>query len=263
MEGKRQKEERETVFWAEKTWEELEEDRKKKLIVLVPVGQIEEHGWHLPVKTDAFLVEAIARKVAQELKGEVPVLVTPTVWTGYSTREVMRWPGCLNLRLETFISLMEDICSSLVKMGFHKIVVISGHGNHTGALEVVARKIADCYGVYLVVTAPHIIARQEIEKILERGKKGSCHAGEYETSLMLYLCPENVRQDRLTDVDTLKFTDWPFYGRVFISTWGMQKSITGAYGDSLVATADKGKKLFAVITAAYVEFLKDWSKRWK
>ncbi|HOJ39996.1 MAG TPA: creatininase family protein, partial [bacterium] len=249
-----------SLFLAEKTWQELKEAVEKKTIILVPVGQVEGHGWHLPVNTDAFLAEAITRRVAELVSAEMPVLVTPTVWSGYSTREVTRWPGCLNLRMETFLALMEDLCASLIEMGFRRIAVVSTHGNHTGALEVVARKIADRYGVYLAITVPTIIARKEIESFLEKGRKGSCHAGEYETSLMLYLSGESVRQDKLTDVDTLRIADWRFYGKVFISTWGLQKSITGAYGAPTAATAEKGRRIFEAIVSVYAEFLKDWGK---
>ncbi|MCM8768994.1 MAG: creatininase family protein [Candidatus Omnitrophica bacterium] len=247
--------------WGELTWQELEQVIKKSPVVLVPVGQIEQHGWHLPVETDAFLAEVIATKLAETMSQEMPILVIPTIWTGYSTAEVTRWPGCLNLRLETFMALLEDVCSSLIKMGLKKFVLISTHGNHTGALEVVARKMADLHKIYLAVTIPSVIAKKEIESILEKGKMGSCHAGEYETSLMLYLAEDKVKKESLTNEDILRWADWPFYGQVFVSTWGMQKSLTGTYGDPTAATAEKGRRIFESILKAYQAFLRDWGQR--
>jgi len=242
--------------FVEKTYEELKEAISKNAVVLIPVGQTEEHGLHLPVKTDAFIAEKICERIAE--LSEIPVLVMPTIYYGYSTKEVFNWPGCPGIKIETFISLVYDICSSLVKMGFKKIVVVSSHGNHTGALEVVVRKIADDFGVYMALTVPTVIAKEKINKILEMGWRGSCHGGEYETSLMLYLDEKSVKMKKATDVDILKI-DKKFYpGKVFISTWGLQKSKTGIYGAPEAATKEKGEKIFNAIIEEYLEFLREF-----
>jgi len=242
--------------FVEKTYEELKEAISKDTVVLIPVGQTEEHGLHLPVKTDAFIAEKICERIAE--LSEIPVLVMQTIYYGYSTKEVFNWPGCPGIKIETFISLVYDICSSLVKMGFKKIVIVSSHGNHTGALEVVVRKIADDFGIYMALTVPTVIAKEKINKILEMGWRGSCHGGEYETSLMLYLDEKSVKMKKATDVDILKI-DKKFYpGKVFISTWGLQKSKTGIYGAPEAATKEKGEKIFNAIIEEYLEFLREF-----
>jgi len=242
--------------FVEKTYEELKEAISKDTVVLIPVGQTEEHGLHLPVKTDAFIAEKICEKIAE--LSEIPVLVMPAIYYGYSTKEVFNWHGCPGIKIETFISLVYDICGSLIKMGFKKIVIVSSHGNHTGALEVVVRKIADDFGIYIALTVPTVIAKEKINKILEMGWRGSCHGGEYETSLMLYLDEKSVKMEKATDVDILKI-DKKFYpGRVFISTWGLQKSKTGIYGAPEAATKEKGEKIFNAIIVEYLEFLREF-----
>jgi len=242
--------------FVENTYEELKEAISKDTVVLIPVGQTEEHGLHLPVKTDAFIAEKICEKIAELT--EISILVMQTIYYGYSTKEVFNWPGCPGIKIETFISLAYDICSSLIKMGFKKIVIVSSHGNHTGALEVVVRKIADDFGVYIALTVPSVIAKEKINKILEMGWRGSCHGGEYETSLMLYLDEKSVKMERATDVDILNINKKFYPGRVFISTWGLQKSKTGIYGTPVAATKEKGEKIFNAIVGEYLEFLKEF-----
>lgn len=240
----------------ENTYKELKEAIDKNSVILLPIGQIEEHGLHLPLKTDAFIAEKICEKIGEI--SEIPVIVMPTIYYGYSTKEVKKWPGCPSIKIETFISFVYDICSSLIEMGFKKIVIVSSHGNHTGALEVVVRKIADDYGVYIALTIPNVIAKEKINKILEAGWRGSCHGGEYETSLMLYLDEKNVKMEKATDVDILKINKKFYPGKVFISTWGLQKSKTGIYGAPKYASKEKGKKLFNAIVEEYLEFLKEF-----
>ena len=244
-----------SIYFSERTWEELKEAVDKNTIILIPVGQVEEHGLHLPVKTDVFIAEKICEKVTSEIKNRIPVLVTPPVWSGYSTKEVMRWQGCMNLKIETFINLTYDICSSIIKMGFKKIVLVSCHGNHTGALKIVVRKIADDSGIYMALTIPTVIAKDDINKILEKGKEGSCHGGEYETSLMLYLDKKSVKMEKATDADILKIKSKFYPSKVFISTWGLQKSKTGIYGAPTSATEEKGRRIMSAIVSQYRDFL--------
>ena len=238
------------------SWDELKEIIEKNPVVLIPVGQIEEHGLHLPVKTDAFIAEKICERISEI--SPIPVIFMPTICYGYSTNEIKKWPGCPGVKIETFINYVYDICSSLVEMGFKKIVIVSSHGNHTGGLEVVVRKIADSYGLYIALTIPNVIAKEKIKKILEKGWRGSCHGGEYETSLMLYLDKENVKMEKATDADILKINKKFYPGKVFISTWGLQKSKTGIYGAPKYASEEKGKKLFNAIVKEYLKFLKEF-----
>ena len=61
---------------------------------------------HLPIKTDAFIAEEVAKRVAEKIEDELPVLVMPTIWSGYSMKAVSRWPGTIRLKPETFINII-------------------------------------------------------------------------------------------------------------------------------------------------------------
>jgi len=247
-----------SIYFLDQSWPELKEAVKNNTLIILPVGQVEEHGMHLPVKTDAFIAEEVAKRVAEKIKSEIPVLVMPTIWSGYSMKPVAKWPGTIRLKPETFISMVFDICASIIEMGFKKIILISSHGNHTGMLRVVVRKIADEYGVYIALTFPVLMAKEEFKRISKAGKEGSCHAGEYETSLMLYLAEELVDMDKASSQDRLIFSSRFYPDRVFWSTWGVQKSKTGVYGDPTVATKETGKRIMEATVENYIKFIKEF-----
>jgi len=247
-----------SFYFADKSWPQLKELIEKDTLIIFPIGQTEEHGMHLPVKTDAFIAEEVTRRLAEKIKDKIPVLIMPTVWSGYSMKQVAEWPGTIRLKPETFMNMIFDICSSLIDMGFKKIILISTHGNHTGMLRTVVRKIADEYGVYMALTFPVLMAKEEFEKISKAGKGGSCHAGEYETSLMLYLAEGLVDMSKATNKDKLTFSSKFYPNKVFWSTWGVQKSKTGIYGDPTVATKETGEKIMQAIVNSYAEFIKEF-----
>ena len=93
------------------------------------------------------------------------------------------------------------------------------------------------------------------------------HAGEWETSLLLYLSPEVVHLEKATDVDTMRYhSDFVagdgFMGRqrVTWSTWYLQASQTGAYGDPTPASAETGRIILDAATAEGARFLREyWS----
>jgi len=80
--------------------------------------------------------------------------------------------------------------------------------------------------------------------------------------LMLYLDEKSVDMKKATDIDILKINSEFYPGKVFISTWGLQKSKTGIFGAPVVASKEKGEKIFNSIIEEYIKFLKELSK-WK
>jgi len=247
-----------SIYFSDQSWPKLEEAVKNNTLIILPIGQTEQHGMHLPLKTDALIAREVAKRVAERIKSEIPVLVTPTVWSGYSMKAVSEWPGTIRLRPETLINMVFDVCGSLIQMRFKKIVLISTHGNHTGMLRTVVREIIDEYGVHMALTFPVVMAKEEFEKISKAGKGGSTHAGEYETSLMLYLAEDLVDMSKTTSEDKIAYSSKFYPDKVYWSTWGIQKSKTGVYGDPTVATKETGQRIMEATVENYVEFMREF-----
>ena len=255
-------------YFHQLTSPEIGEAAERDSLILLPVGQVEEHGPHLPLECDCIIARETARAVADNMGEQLPILVMPTVWTAYSVKQVARWPGLITFREpETMIQMIYDILESLVNNNFKRIVIVNAHGNNPAILELASRRIGSDYDVFPAVTSVLGMSRT-VGPMVRKSTIGGCggHAGEEETALLLHLAPELVHMDCATDKDIVKYKTRFFPGDIyseipdrvgglFWSTWGVISSDTGAYGDPTAATAETGKLLFEEIVKNYREFL--------
>ena len=123
-------------------------------------------------------------------------------------------------------------------------------------MRVVARDAADICGIGPGILFPHAFLREMIENESKAGPRGSCHACEIETSLMLHLAPELVDMKAAVADDVLTFTSPYPSSHAFVSTWTLQKSRSGCYGNPTVATADFGKRLFEKMVEETTRFIR-------
>ena len=223
-------------------------------VLILPVGQTEEHGRHLPVGTDAMIAKKWGDCLGEALVGKLPFLVMETITYGYSQASVLEWPGCPNVTSRTICDYLFDIIDSLVTMGFRKIVTLDCHGNHDFLHRIVMREIVDKHGVYIMTLSPAKLASQLYNEIKE-DPEGDIHGGEYETSCILYIKPELVNREEYTDVDAIRCNS---ILRGPVSTWGLQKSKTGLYGNPTTATAEKGKALIEEATRQGVKYILEY-----
>lgn len=221
-------------------------------MALIPVGACEEHSRHLPVITDTLIAAEAAYNAAREVSGDVPVSVLPPIWFGYTVRALKKWPGTVTVRPTVLIDMLYDICESLIEMGIRRILIVNGHGNNPGALDVAVRSIGDNYGVFPgIVNTYGCLDADVVEKNRKSSHGGISHAGEAETSLMLYLS-EMVDMNEAESTDMMKndVETCPvdtFCGRkkmLFLSTWFLENSKNGACGDPSAATREFGEILF-------------------
>ncbi len=251
-----------SLFYGDHRWPELKALADKGAIILLPVGQTEEHGPHVPVDCDVRIAEETARAVAEAAVSEIPVLVLPTIWCGYSGQGLFDWPGVISMPPETVISVVENIGLSLGRSGFRKVVILNSHGHHPAILQVAARKVADQSDVCMICTDIFKMASESVAKHRTSALGGCSHACEYETSLMLHF---GARVDMAAAQDEPVKTRSSFVGgdmcgpssKVFWSTWRYQKSVTGTYGSPTHATAEKGAAIFRETVALYVKLLHD------
>ncbi len=251
-------------LFGELTSPEIGELVESNALVLLPVGQTEEHGNHLPVNADTVIAASITRAAAEQLADELAVVVMDPVWAGYSGAELAKWPGTIRVRTRVVADYLFDIIHSLTAMGFRKIATVNGHGHHPAILEMVAREIADATGVYIAcIEAAKMAAPAVVEG--RKSQPGGCiHGGEFETSLMLYL-GARVQMDQAHSEDVFTYHSASFPGdgfagfkAAFWSTWGIQRSQTGIYGDPTVASAEFGEKVFEIAVANLCDFLREF-----
>ena len=156
--------------------------------MIVPFGTVEEHGPHLPLSTDTVQAHEIALRAARI----APLIVAPPVHYGQcsSTRN---HPGTITLRGDTLRSLSSDLIQSFSRQGFSRIILFSGHAGsiHMAALREAAQDAVDRDpSLRLAVVCDLDLIRECVGDLLETPDDG--HAGEIETSRMLFLHPEHV-----------------------------------------------------------------------
>jgi creatinine amidohydrolase len=243
-----------SIYYGEQTRLGIAEAIKQNAVVVLPVGTTEEHGAHLPVETDALIARYLGGEIGKAVDGEgIPVLVMQTITFGFSMGAVRRWPGCPNIDTRTFIAYIHSIVDSLVKEGFRKIVLLDCHGNHDCLLRTVMREIADEHNVYIMILAPLALGNKTFDK-LKKDPHGDIHGGEYETSCILHIAPHLVDTSAYTDIDAVRCDTNPLRGPV--STWGLQETKTGLFGNPCGASAETGKACLDTCVAESARYIK-------
>jgi creatinine amidohydrolase len=256
-----------SIYFQEKTWPELEKDIAKGAVAIVPLGMVEEHGPHMAVGADTMIAEDVCRDIAEAFAKEnnvPPVLVLPTFWAGYNMKIVHKWPGSLCLRASVLLEALKDICGSLAKMGIYRIVLVNGHGNHDGIMRQLVRDMADEYDVWMAAFDVTAFIGSIFPKIRKSPPGGACHACEYETSIMLHY-GRPVDMSKATNEDLMKYSSKfvpadGFCGskKVVWSTWCLQDSKHGVYGDPTESSKETGEQLVKETVTQAVEFLKEY-----
>jgi creatinine amidohydrolase len=223
-------------------------------LVVVPVGSVEQHGHHLPVATDTILVEAIVDGGVERVADDVPVVVTPPVWSGFSPHH-LSLGGTLSLEFEHMRTLLEDVAGTALDNGFDAAVFVNGHGGNTPMIDAVVSTVGSRTDAEVSGTTYFELATDTVGELRDSDTGGMAHGGEFETSLMLYLRPELVadpseREAALWDEHYERAgQDLLDGGPLSVYRPFEDYSETGAIGAPEAATADKGERIHAAVTA--------------
>jgi creatinine amidohydrolase len=178
------------------TWPEARDLAAAGAVVLLPTGSTEAHGPHLPLATDTILSEELACRAGIRLADEddVDVIIAPPLHYGV-TEFASPFAGTVGLRPETLAALVEDVCASLAAHGFQLLVCINNHLEpaHITTLKQACEKASVAEGFQAVVADN--CEKRWARTLTEEFKSGACHAGQYETSLVLASRPETVKEE--------------------------------------------------------------------
>jgi len=165
-------------------------------LVIFPTGATEQHGPHMPVGTDCFAVEHVARAAAQLASDYFPVVVAPTLPFG-SSHHHLPFGGTMSISTETYYRTVYDLTLSLIQSRFRRIFLNHGHGGNTELVQVVARDLALQYPANLAAASYWTTAWDALVSV-EAHVPGRLpgHAGAFETSVVMALRPELVQEPR-------------------------------------------------------------------
>ena len=228
-----------TLRLAEATWTEVRDllAAHPDAVALVPVGATEAHGPHLPLATDVIIAEGTARRAAAALEAAGrAVAVAPAVV--YSVTDYAGdFAGSVSLPAVVATDHLRAVCVGLVRAGFRRVCLVNAHLEpaHVAALREAAA------GLDVAVADP--TERRFARTLTEEFKRGACHAGSYETSLVLAERPELVRDSRRALIP--KPIDLAAAMRAGIKTFAEAGAAEAYFGDPAAATALEGEAIYA------------------
>ncbi|MHB1006832.1 MAG: creatininase family protein [Chloroflexota bacterium] len=255
----------------EMKWPEVAEYLKTEDTVLIPAGTTEQHSRHLPLQVDA--AEAI--DLAVEVSNRTGIVITPPLYIGWSPHH-MGFPGTLTLRWDTVTHMVEDIGYSLAYHGFKKFIFIQARGGHVMPFQEAQVKIVNRTGAYMVIVDVAYVARKEVGEICAGVDGAIGHACEAETSHMLYLHPELVDMSKAVRhvvVNTSKYEhnfaihnpyradSNSFATRATIEEATAEMGPAGGMGDPLLASKEKGQRIFEALVTNTLEIIEMARKR--
>ena len=219
-------------------------ERRRDAVHLLPLGATEPHGPHAPVATDTIISVGICERAAAWLDGEIDVLVLPPLPYGV-TRYGAAFAGALSIREETLRAAVTEICA-----GLDRVVLVNSHfePEQVATLRATGLPLLD------------LTRRASAERLTEEFRAGSCHAGRYETSLVLAARRELVDDERMQRLEA-KMVDMPAAirsGRTDFLAMGMEDAYCGAPAE---ATAEEGERTFATLTEMLVELIRQVAAR--
>jgi creatinine amidohydrolase len=221
-------------------------------LLLVPVGSLEQHGPHLPLGTDTMISVEVARRAAGELAARGYVAVRfPAIPYGVTDWARM-FAGTITLTAATTEAVVFETCHAAHAIGFDRVVLTNAHlePDHIATLRAVAERFSEQTGHALLF--PDKTRRHAAQRLTEEFKSGSCHAGQYETSLVLAIHPElvDVAQARALPEHVVPLQERIAAGARDFAVCGLDRAYCG---NPAGATADEGERSLATLVAMVIE----------
>lgn len=253
------------VLMGEMTWNEYHEKIKNgKSVIFIPIGAIEQHGYHMSLNVDVVLPSAVSEGVAKQVNG----IVAPTVVYGYKSQQKSGggnfYPGTTSLDGSTLVSVIKDILRELLRHGARNFCMVVGHfENYAFTVEAVdlflrEAKMLGVDDVKVMAFAYwEFCDDPEVLKVLYPGEAESWaseHGGVFETSMMLYLRPDLVNMENAVLHPSAVFPHYDMFPPH--ASW---TPAPGTLSSPEGSTAEKGKLIFdncvrGIVAAVEKEF---------
>jgi creatinine amidohydrolase len=255
-------------FWSDLTTKQFAELAASpdvaRLVAVLPVAAIEQHGPHLPLNVDALIVDGVIKAALPHL-GTTPALFMPTQKISLSTEHI-GFAGTLTLSPQTVMALWMEIGACVARAGIKKLVLLNSHGGNVGLMDVVARELRTAHNLIVYHTSWYNLPLKDTNSgddvmglFSAEEHRFGIHGGDIETSMMLALRPDLVDMTlaenfHSTSQDRAKKYPILGNGKSAKLGWQMQDyNAKGAAGNAAEATADKG---CALLDAAGLQLAK-------
>lgn len=248
-------------FFPYLTWQEIAAmPNLENVVILQPVGAIEQHGPHLPLIVDSALGMGVLGRALSQLEAEIPAYCLPPLYYGKSN-EHWYFPGTITLSAKTLLSVLMEVGESIYRAGFRKLAFVNSHGGQPEVVKIAAVDLHQCYPDFSIFPlflwrVPNAAAELFTAQELELG----IHAGDLETSAMLSLMPEQVRMEKAVEEfphglpkDSLLSME----GQLPFAWQTRDLTRSGVLGNASIATQKKGDRLLESVVQGWVKLIED------
>jgi creatinine amidohydrolase len=170
---------------------------KSKRTCILPMGILEKHGPHCPVGTDLITVRELSAKAAMK---EYAV-VFPDFYFG-QIYEATHQPGAFAPPPGLVLDVLQATCDEIARNGFEKILIVNGHGGNGHLIPYFIQTQLQSrrnYAVFMYDPPADSAFDRRVRRMRKTDPANDGHAGEEETSVMLALRPDLVKQARASD----------------------------------------------------------------
>lgn len=214
-------------------------DSKKPLIALVPIGSTEPHGPHLGLGTDV-IISAAACVRATELfakKGPLTAVIAPAVSYGV-TDCAQGFAGAVSIPPAVLTAYLSAICDGLLAQGIRHVCLVNNHLEP--AHDAAVRAVLPERGNKVSVACP--LTRKWAKTLDAEFKSGACHAGLYETSIVMAAAPEMVDEHTrgVLEPVPISLSKKLDAGVTTFAAMGMELAYSG---DPASATIEEGERM--------------------
>jgi creatinine amidohydrolase len=230
---------------------------RQPTVALLPVGSVEPHGPHLPLATDTIISEAVcARAVAlvERARPGTRALIAPPVSYGV-TDYAAGFAGALSLPAATLTAYLGAVVDALLAAGFRHVCLVNNHLEpaHDTAVRAVATAAR---GRTVSIACP--LTRRWARTLSAEFKSGACHAGQYETSIVLAATPALVDETARAALPAvpISLSREIAAGHTTFAAMGLSRAYAGApAGASAAEGRDSIERLAEMVCAEVVESL--------
>jgi len=246
--------------WTELTRSDIDGGALAGAVAVLPLAAVEQHGPHLPLGVDRYIMEAQLESVLRRAPADLPFVVLPVQEIGASD-EHLAFPGTLSLTPALALPAWTAIGEGVARAGCRRIVLVSSHGGNSAVMEIVAQALRVRHGMVAVTTSWQRLGLPDGAPA--EALRHDWHGGLVETSVMLAHRPDLVRMDLARDFrsrgealenefEVLRAT------RPAGFAWMAQDlHPDGALGDATRATAAFGRACIEHAAARFVALLDD------
>lgn len=248
-------------YWQDMTTAEFAALDAERVIAVLPVAAIEQHGPHLPVFVDACINRGVIERTLEILPDDLPVTVLPAMPVGKSN-EHLAYPGTLTLGAETLTRLWTEIGESVARAGVRKLVLFNSHGGQPQIMDIVARDLRVRLEMFVVTVSTYSLGKPA-GMFPDRELAHGIHGGSVETSIMLHLRPDLVRMEEAKDFVPASIAMESEYrylrpeGGIGFGWQTQDINADGACGNALDADAERGERLVEHAASAFVDLLRE------